>query len=137
MCENCTEISNFKQKLELVNVASISLENKNSVNDFSWFQATKDFEMRENAADRQIMDLHPELTSIRSKHSQLILKFEIAGNEQCTVAAANNALIEKQHSSRFRILSKKLKRLDIRHTTYITPKKNRNRILDLLINFRQ
>lgn len=60
------------------------------------FQVTKDSKMRENAADRQIMDLHQELTSIRSKHNQLILNFEMAGNEHSTVAAANKALIEKR-----------------------------------------
>lgn len=52
--------------------------------------------MRENAADRQIMDLHQELTSIRSKYSQLILNYEMAGNAHATVAAANKALTEKQ-----------------------------------------
>lgn len=61
-----------------------------------WFQLTKDSEMRAKAADLQIIDLHQELTAIRSKHSQLVLKFEMAASEHSTVAAANNALIEKK-----------------------------------------
>lgn len=71
--------------------------------------------MRENAADRQIMDLHQELTSIRSEHSQLMLNYEMAGNAHSTVAAANKALTEKQQ---FEIDYLKQKLEEVRQTIF-------------------
>lgn len=87
--------------------------------------------MRDNAADRQIMELHQELTSIRSKHNQLILNFEMAGNEHSTVDAANKTLIERQQ---FEISYLKQKVEEVRHTKTQMKFGKRNNSDDFCLN---